>query len=56
MLCIGMLLLLVGSTFMARFLAGMECGELSFVQGDMLNTGAELYFLSGEMPSLKLFK
>lgn len=30
MLCIGMLLLLVGSTFMARFLAGMECGELSF--------------------------
>lgn len=28
----------------------------SFGQGDMLNTGAELHFLSGEMSSLKLFK
>lgn len=36
----------------------MECGKLSlfFGQGDMLNVGAELHFLSGEMPSLKLFK
>lgn len=28
----------------------------SFGQGNMLNTGAELHFLSGVMPSLKLFK
>lgn len=28
----------------------------SFGQGNMLNAGAELHFLSGEMPFLKLFK